>query len=313
MNHYKDWLIKIQTLGININQRKTVLNSQVQEINYYDISHENPYLHPDYNNELKELKELAITDLLNLPREQVLFHLQRIGNVKKVFSRFWERYYHAEIPNGDQKNLDLLLHLNLDELFISPRLMFFDHAIATDDFINDLKDSIRFREQILKDFEKGVSSAINVNKEGEFTSLPVAERKISKAVPVFKEDIIPELYSLLKDYFKPGEQKKLMSLLQSKDSIDGPLLFTGNGNQLADAFRQLFDANLVAGCNKTELQQWIFSHFLYREKGMEKHFTERYLQDMISSNTKSCQAPLFDIRRDDGRFYLHAVTRITKK
>jgi hypothetical protein len=271
MQHFKDFLIKIQTLGIRINKQKLVAKGQSQKGNYYDISHENPYLRPDYSNEIKELKELAITELLNVPREQVLFHLHRIGNVKELFSRFWERYYHAEVQKGDQKNLDLLLHLNLDELFISPRLMFFDHAIANDDFINDLKDSIRFKEQILKDFEKEVSLAIHVNKEEEFTSLPVSEHKKSKAVPVFKEDIIPELYSLLKDYFKSGEQKKLMTLLQSKDSIDGPLLFTGNGNQLADAFRQLFDANLVAGCNKTELQQWIFSHFLYREKGMEKH------------------------------------------
>jgi hypothetical protein len=31
---------------------------------------------------MKELKELATTDILNGPKEQVLFHLQRIGNVR---------------------------------------------------------------------------------------------------------------------------------------------------------------------------------------------------------------------------------------
>jgi hypothetical protein len=67
--------------------------------------------------------------------------------------------------------------------------MFFDHAIANDDFIIDLEDTIRFREQVLKDFEKKVSSIIKVDKEEASAFLPVVELKASKAVPVFREEV----------------------------------------------------------------------------------------------------------------------------
>ena len=75
------------------------------------------------------------------------------------------------------------------------------------------------------------------------------------------------------------------------------LVFMGNGKQLAEAFKQLFDANLIAACNKAELQNWIKTHFVYREKGIQKNLTEKYLQDIISSNTKACKSPLFDARK----------------
>ena len=63
MQHFKDFLIRLQTLDIRINKRKVVRNGQEQEISYYDISQENPYLSQSFKNELKELKELAITDI----------------------------------------------------------------------------------------------------------------------------------------------------------------------------------------------------------------------------------------------------------
>lgn len=313
MQHFKDFLIKIQTLGIKINTQKLVVNGQNQEVTYYDISHENPLLSPAFNNELKELKELAITDILNLSRAQVILQLQRLHDVKELFHRFWERYYRTEIPNANQDSLELVLRLNLNDIFISPRLMFFDHAIANDDLIYDLEETIRYREQVLIDFEKAVSKIIDLNNTTEKIPASSSAKKEIKANPAFREEIIPELYSLLKNYFSASDQHRLMNLLRSIDSIAEPLVFIGKGNQLADAFRQLFDANLIAGCNKAELQNWILVHFLYREKGMQKHFNERYLQDMISSNTKSCQSPLFDIRRSDGRLYLFELTRINKK
>ena len=37
---------------------------------------------------------------------------------------------------------------------------------------------------------------------------------------------------------------------------------------------------------------------------MQKSFTEKYLQDIISSNTKACQSLLFDVRRSEGKLYL---------
>lgn len=80
MRHFKDFLIRLQTLDIKISKRKLVSNGQEHERTYYDISNENPFLNISFKNELKELKELAITDVLNLPREQIIFQLQRLND-----------------------------------------------------------------------------------------------------------------------------------------------------------------------------------------------------------------------------------------
>ena len=79
MIHFKDFLLKLQTLDIKVNQRNKVIDGQPSRISFYDISHENPYLSALFKNELKELKELAVTDILNLPREQIILSSRPIS------------------------------------------------------------------------------------------------------------------------------------------------------------------------------------------------------------------------------------------
>lgn len=80
----------------------------------------------------------------------------------------------------------------------------------------------------------------------------------------------------------------------------------------AHAFKQLFDSNLIVGCNKAELENCIQQNFQYRDRGVVKNYKEKYLQDIISSNTKTCHSPLFDVRRTEGRLYLIPLTRNNK-
>jgi hypothetical protein len=103
-----------------------------------------------------------------------------------------------------------------------------------------------------------------------------------------------------------------VELLAATDLVITPIIFNGPGNQLGDAFKQLFDSNLIVGCNKAELESWIQQNFRYQDKGTVKSYTGKYLQDIISSNTKACQSPLFDVRKNGGQFYLLPLTRNTK-
>lgn len=310
MKHYKDFLIRLQTLDIQIKKRKTATHGQQHEVNFYDISHENPFLGASFKNELKELKEHAITDVLNLPREQIIFHLQRLQEVKELFHKFWDNYYHSRVPVGSEHNIDLVFSLNLNDIFICPFLSPAAQVQADDNFINDLQDSVRYREDVLKDFERAVSKIIGLSKEPE-ALLPQTSARI-KATPAFKEGIAEELFNLIKHYFTPGDQPRLLTFLTTSKPAEELLVFNGAGNQLADAFKQLFDANLIVGCNKSELENWILLNFQYRDKGMQKSYTEKYLQDMIFSNTKSCQSPLFDVRKNDGQFYPFPLTKNNK-
>lgn len=300
MNHFKEFLIKLQTLDIQIFPKKAVTGSEKPEIFFYDISHENPYLNASYKNEFKELKELAITDILNLSREQISFQLRRLGDIRELFKRFWQKYYHLKVLSGSDQATNFIYNLSLNEDFIAPKLYYPDHAIANDNFINDLEDTIRARENILEEFEEAVSKIIEFTEKAEKNTFKEQTQEATKAKPVFKEGVAEEFFSIIKEFFSESDQPLLLKIITSKGKLSKPILFNGPDNQLADAFKQLLLSNLIRGCNKAELENWIQINFQYRDKGIQKPYTEKYLQDIISSNTKFCQSPLFDVKKLDG-------------
>lgn len=73
MNHLKEFINQLQTIDVKIIERNRARNDRLQVIKFYDISHQNPFLSSYFKNEMRELKEKAITDILNLPREQLFF------------------------------------------------------------------------------------------------------------------------------------------------------------------------------------------------------------------------------------------------
>lgn len=312
MVHFKDFLIKLQTSDIKIIERKTNIDGQEKITRSYEISHQTPYHSPAFKNELREIKELAITDVLNLSREQIDFQLERLKNLKDKFHEFWNRYYHAPYPIGSEHNLNVVYSLHLDDIFICPRLYFMDQAGASDYFLDDLETSITHRQAVLKEFEETILRVINPGMQlSNLSNFSTASNK-SKSWPVFKEGIAEEFFNLVKEYFAAESSEKIKNLLFSNEFPSSPFIFNGAGNQLADAFKQLFDANLIVGCNKAELKNWILQNFQYRDKGVTKSYTEKYLQDMISSNTKACQSPIFDVKRTEGRLCLLPLTRNIK-
>jgi hypothetical protein len=305
MKHFKDLLITLQTLEIRITSSTAARD---REVNLYDLRHENPFLNATYQNRLKELKELALVDLMNQGREQITFQMQRLEDLKLVFLRFWDKYYHSHVPVGSEHNLELLLSLNLNDIFICPFLSFQDHAQATEDFLDDLESTVRYRQAVLAEVQQSVAKVLKL----ESSSVGKTPLHTTRATPTFKEGIKSDLFNLIREHFSAGEKEVLMDLLDSPGSSGEPLVFNGAGNQLADAFKQLFDSNLIVGCNKAELEAWILQHFRYRDGNMVKSYTEKYLQDMISSNTKACQSPLFDVRKTGGEFGLYPLIRNNK-
>jgi hypothetical protein len=308
MNNYKDFIIKLQTLDIKISQKRSFREGVQREYSIYDISHQNPYLSDTFRNELKELRELALTDILNLLPEQIELQLQRLAEVKELFNKFWDKRYSLGSPFLTEHLTNFLYDLNLSETFIVPRLSAEDHVEADDNLINDLEDTINARQKVLKEFEQRVLKVIQPGKALVKFTIDKPNRK-EEAKPVFKEGAAEEFYELVKDYFRPVDQSHLKNLLMNQAVPKDSLLFRGTGNQLADAFKQLFEANLIIACNKIELINWIIEHFEYVDRGAVKKYSEKYLLDIISSNTKSCQSPILNVRKKDGQFIILPLQR----
>ncbi|WP_018615243.1 hypothetical protein [Segetibacter koreensis] len=303
MQHFKQFIIKLQTIDIKINQRNGVGYSDIKPEKIYDISHENPFLSSSFANEMKELRELALTDILMLQREQIVFQMRRLGDIKDNFRRFWENYNNSYVSPLDTYSTDFFWRLRLHEIFIAPHSTYQDHAVANNNLVNDLEDTITAREDILEQFEAAVLKAIDLPKEEEKKNYVKQNREL-KLRPVFRKEMVAEFFEIIKNYFPEKDHEPLLQLLSTSKDVEVPLSFNGSGNQLADAFKQLYLSKIIVGCNKTELESWIQKNFQYNDKGVQKQYTEKYLQDIVSSNTKPCQSPLLEVKRIEGKYYL---------
>src|SRR5699024_2146989 len=113
--------------------------------------------------------------------------------------------------------------------------------------------------------------------------------------PVFSVEDISAFCLVLKPYFSVADYTKLENLLSSELSIDSRLVFNGNGNGLANAFKQLYDAQLIYGCSKIEMESWLARNFCYFSKGKKKNYSLKYLNDIISSQNPGSKRPILKI------------------
>lgn len=315
MKHFKDFIIRIQTFQVQHKQKNISEDSLKSDTNliYYDVSNENPYLSQDFDNELKELTELAITDILTLSVEQIGYQLKRLEQVKTIFQKFWKKYYEKPLPFSDDNRKSVFYHLELNgDFMVHGTLPENTNVIITDQFLDDLCDSVQAKEAAVKKLEEAISKVISAEEKIEIAWATKYEGE--KDTLSFKSpEIIEDFYNLLYPYFLDEDREQLANVLQTRHSETGLLLFNGFGNQLADAFKQLLDANLIVGCTPGELEKWILKYFLYRDKGKPKKFTEKYLNDIISSTTKQCQSPILDVKKkEDGQFGIFPAQRIKK-
>lgn len=195
----------------------------LREVQIYDLSHENPDINWAFKSEIKELTELAVTDLLNLPPAQISLQLRRLESIKNLFRKFFENYYRFNGPvNNDSERKAYFFSLNLDDIIIVPNISPQDSVVVSQHLLDDLYDSVRVREEYLKDFEKAVAQVLHS-------------------------------------------------------------------------------------------ENWVWKHFRYSNNGQEKNYTEKYLNDIISSDIKNCQSPILEIEKSsNGQFTVVPAQRIKK-
>ena len=132
-----------------------------------------------------------------------------------------------------------------------------------------------------------------IDAEKERTVKPVEQQKV-ESKPIFRTDIIEPIYDILKDFFTVDEQPKLKILLEKGDNVVTQLLFKDSGNRLADTFKKLKEADLILGCQKSDLERWIRENFYYTYRSQSKIFTLKYLNGIVSSTENKCQNPIID-------------------
>lgn len=310
MEDFKNFLIRLQTFDFNVGKRNAKTSRPPYEVvkqPFYELAHENVHLNPLFESELIKLKELSATDMLGLQKAQITTQLKRLDQLKEKFSKLEDRYFTTYRGLEEHERRRFLFKLKLQEDFIVNNLHPGQYDIlVSDQLLDDILDSLEAKRKHLLEFEKDILKVLS-NEE-----VSVIDDKNLQTIPIFiSPGIIEEVYAILHPYFHNDEKEKLKGILNNRDS--GPVTFNGQGIQLADAFKHLYEANLIVGCTKSELQIWIRKNFDYIDKGIVKHFPEKYLGDIISSNSKICQSPILDAKRkEDGRLTVIPTMRRNK-
>jgi hypothetical protein len=152
-----------------------------------------------------------------------------------------------------------------------------------------------------------------VTAEPEINEEKAATAKLAGYYPTFKAGAAAQLFSLLKEYFVPEEHAALEKLLLYDEDPASPLLFRGAATRLTDAFKRLYDAKLIVGCRKSDLEKWIAPKFLYLSPQSEpRELPEGYLHSLISEKTRPCKSPILQIEQKEDKFFILPAPRDKK-
>lgn len=344
MQHLKEFLTRIQTFDLRIVEDNIQMDSGTNEkkrVKTYDLTYQTQYYDSfSYRSELRVLKDMAFIDLIALDKERIKLQLIELSKVRSRFKDFWGNYnqHYSEMKMVYDRSF--IFSVRLEYLFIVNNLLSDSADVeVTSKFAEDLGDSVKLREKFLmeliyaaensikehlsfEDFQK----SLHGKKQEAIQADGPTEPKISKApeavfenepptksidrYPTFKPGIASQLLDLLREYFVSADHPKLEGLLLSDEAPDRPLVFRGFGNQLADVFKQLFDARLIVGCQMADLERWIAPKFNYLSNHAEaRELTEGYLNGLMSTKTRPCKSPILKIEQKDDKFYILPTPR----
>jgi len=121
---------------------------------------------------------------------------------------------------------------------------------------------------------------------------------INSFCPIINPEYLELVYVVLKKYFNQEQHVKLLKLLNTGQDSDEKLQFLDNGNRLADAFKQLYEVDIITGCQKRDLEEWICRNFEYLSNHKTKSYNTKYLNNIVSTNKFLCKNALISLKKD---------------
>ena len=270
-----------------------------------------------YLNEKNNISFVADNDFSQYCKEETTFdlfvefiHYRKAETKKKIAQQVKKN---AEIQRYNEQQLIAMdiLGLTTGENNFNPVQPVFYHI---DEVLIKHNLTPKQAEKILKNYTGGLTPTTNksltkkVRKHLKWlvkydTEPPQpdntkAKQGIIERKPVLKPEAVKAVFDILKDFFSTVQQNELKQLLETGINNSQHLIFLSNGNRLADAFKQLIKADIITQCGQNELESWIAKNFKYTYRKEVKEYSDRYLNDIISTNKDKCQKPLLNVIKD---------------
>jgi hypothetical protein len=326
------FLTKIQTFELRIVTKADLKSSIKEDGNKpaYSLAHETHYYDSfTYKSEIRVLKDMALIDLLSLKDISLKREFEQLKKLKDRFKLIWENFHEHYNEFKEEYPRNFIFSIQLQYLFIVNNLQSdYKDIYIGDEFVESLLDTLKIRDKFLSELVNEIDEILNpretfeewiAKQESEQQTEDVAPEQPLKIPynpeagrPKFNHQFTDDFLKLIKTYFSEEHFVQLTALIKSDEQPITQLIFNSRGNQLADAFKQLYEANLIVGCNKAELEKWVLKHFLYSIRDKVNEYTEGWLSAVISSDTKVCKSPILEVRIKDKIPFLVPTVRNKK-
>lgn len=283
MQNLSAFLTKIQTFELHLIVKGELQNSIKAEENKpaYSLIHETQYYNSfSYKSEIRVLKDMALVDLLSLSDTSLKRELELLKKLKERFKLFWINFHQHYSELQSEYPHSFIFFIRLDYLFIVKNLQpDYSDIFIGDEFVESLNDSVKIREKFLTELINEVEAILYPAETFEEWKAKQSNQKVVENVisdlpikipyngdaglPKFEQQSSIDFLKIMRSYFSEENQIQLSILISDNIAPTNRLVFKGNGNQLADAFKQLIEANLITGCLKADLEKWVTKNFLY--------------------------------------------------
>jgi len=332
MQKLTSFLTKIQTFELCITTKEE-LKSPIKEDGHkpaYSLAHETHYYDSfTYKSEIRVLKDMALIDLLSLNDTSLKREFEQLKKLKERFKLIWTNFHEHYNEFRDEYPRNFIFSIRLNYLFIVNNLQSdYKDIYIGNEFVESLHDTLKIRDKFLSELVNEIDEILHPRETfEEWIAKQVSAQHTEDAMteqppkipynpdagrPKFNPQFTGDFLKLIKTYFSEEHFSQLTALIKLDEQPITKLIFNGRGNQLADAFKQLYEANLIVGCNKAELEKWVLKHFLYSIRDKLREYTEGWLSAVISSDTKVCRSPILEVRLKDKVPFLVPTVRNKK-
>ncbi|MBX2952286.1 MAG: hypothetical protein KF870_07260 [Leadbetterella sp.] len=246
-------------------------------------------LEAEFWNNCPDIK--SIDDLCNIYRERLR---DKLIQVDLDFYKFDNLCFdNNNLLNQHLKDLRLCGLLQVSEAYVEARISHIAEEInKTSDGIVELFKRLRASSphNILNQ-----DSLKPPQKESYINNFRNHEDQVS-SLPLFSDGCKTDLFNILISYFDKINHDPLLSLITNGIEPQQKLLFRDSGNKLTYALKEIFEARLITGVNKKQLEEWVIRNFQFLKTGKTvADYRKDAVHVIISGNSSPAKNPILKI------------------
>jgi len=238
----------------------------------YSLAHETHYYDSfTYKSEIRVLKDMALIDLLSLNDTSLKREFEQLKKLKERFKLIWTNFHQHYSELRAEYPSNFIFSIQLNYMFIVNNLYSdYKDIYIGDEFVESLQDTLKIRDKFLSELVNEIDEILHpretfeewmakqeVQPEEKDPIHDIPEKipyNPEAGLPKFNKMVKKEFLNILKNYFLESQHPQLSELIDKGTPPKTLLIFKGYGNKLADALKQLYEANRLWAVTRANLR-----------------------------------------------------------